>query len=186
VIAIILQHKRSVATALLAVLFLLGVPCSQAQVGGKVEDFPDTDLFREACLEFYSKNALIQGKTKYDGYYYLSKKTEKIYLAELITRRGSNTIVSQSLHFPDDPKRWDVFTVAGFVNEAIGGTAEMHDILNKIRGMFREVVVELELVPNRDDLEESIYSKGVFRGHDIVVKRIPAGDWVVVIAPVGD
>ena len=155
---------------IILILLVITTP-AWAEIGKSVEDFVKSPFYHEIELSFYYKNVQTRSEGKCVAEYFLSKKSDSYYLVELIRKKDKEEIISQSIQFPDDPAKWDIFTVSGFVDEAVGQDANSGGLLVQ---MFKEMSPKVKK-------EGPVYSEKNLNGHKIKIKLISAGDWKVTI-----
>ncbi len=153
-----------------------------AQIGNTVKSFKNSLVYEDLELKFLQVGKLSKGIFKYDGHYYLSQKLDQIYLVELVTNRGENKILAQALYFPDDPSKWNFFTVAEFIYEAVGSGMPLKKIIMTIKPMFRETADKYLMLDEYEKQHVSVYTEKNVGSYKFVIKRIPAGDWVATVA----
>ncbi len=159
---------------LIIILILLAIAApARAEIGKTVKDFIKSPFYHEIELSFYYRSVQTKPEGKCIVQYFLSKKSNSYYLVELIRKEDEEEekIISQSMQFPDNPAKWDVFTVSGFVDETIGQETKSGDLLVQ---MFKEISLKIKN-------EEPGYSEKNLAGHKIKIKLISAGDWKVTI-----
>lgn len=153
-----------------------------AQIGNTVKSFKNSLVYDDLELKFLQVSKLSKGIFKFDGHYYLSQKLDQIYLVELVTKRGEYKILSQALYFPDDPTKWNFFTVAEFIYEAVGWSISLKKIILIIKPMFRETGDKFMLLDEYEKQHVSVGTEKIVGNYKFTIKRIPAGDWVTTVA----
>ena len=150
---------------------LLITTSAWAEIGKSVQDFAKSPFYHEIELSFYYRNVQTKPEGKCVVEYYLSKKSDSYYLVELIRKEDKEEIISQTIQFPDNPAKWDIFTVSGFIDEAVGEDANSGELLAQ---MFKGMLPKVRK-------EGPVYSEKDLNGHKIKIKLISAGDWKVTI-----
>jgi hypothetical protein len=165
----------------IALILLAIAATARAEIGKSVNNFIKSPFYREIELSFYYRNVQTRSEGKCAVEYFLSDKSDAYYMVELVRKEDKDEkekeekdrekIRSQSIQFPDNPAKWDLFTVSGFVDEAIGKDAGSGALLAQ---MFKEI-------PPKARKEKSAYSEKNLNGYKITLKMIPVGDWKITI-----
>jgi hypothetical protein len=163
-------------------LLALSASATTAQIGNTVRSFTKSLIHDDLELKFLQVSKLSKGIFKFDGHYFLSQKADQIYLVGLVTHRGEDQILSQAIYFPDDPTKWNFFIIAEFLFEAVGWGIDIKTIIKTLRPMFKETADKFLMLDEYEKQHVSVHAIRELGAYKLIVKRIPAGDWVVTIA----